>query len=28
VAPGKYGPESPTLEHPELLLLATRANRK
>jgi SAM-dependent methyltransferase len=28
VAPGKYGPDSPTLEHPELLLLATRANRK
>ena len=28
VAPGKYGLHEPTLEHPELLLLATRPNRK
>ena len=28
VAPGKYGAESPALEHPELLLLATRLSSK
>jgi SAM-dependent methyltransferase len=28
VAPGKYGDESPTLQHPELLLLASRGTAK
>jgi hypothetical protein len=28
VAPGKYGEDAPRLEHPELLLVATRHGEK